>query len=147
MTNQLGNQYALHALKERRAELSGEIAALKRRITNLTETVLHLDGAIRAFDPDANPAEIPDKRFQQNVKIYGKGKLTRIILGVLRKAGKPLSTPEVAETVVAELGYGPDAVRAMTNHVRSNLGYLTRDRGIVERTGERKSALWSLSKS
>lgn len=145
MANDLGNQYALHALRERRAELSGEIASLKRRIANLKETILHLDGALRAFDPNTNPADIPDKRFVQNVKPFGGGKMNRLIFTVLRKAGKPLSTQEVVEGVAAELGYGADAVKGMKHHVRSNLNYLVKSRGLLAKEGERRAVKWSLS--
>ena len=147
MANELGNQYALHALRERRSELSGEIASLKRRIANLKETILHLDGALRAFDPAINPEDIPDKRFIRNVKPFGGGKMNRMIFTVLRRAGKPLSTQEVVEGVAAELGFGADGVMGLKHHVRSNLSYLVRHRGLLEKQGERREARWKITET
>jgi len=66
-------------------------------------------------------------------------------LNALRKAGKPLSTGEVTDAVVTELGHGPDAKRGMTNRVRANLNYLLRERKLVTKFGDRLSATWILS--
>ena len=91
--NDLGNRYALAALRERRAEFSGEITALERLLRHLRESMAHVDGTLALFDREGNPAAIPSKRPNKSVKLFGAGKLNRIILDALRKAGKPLRTP------------------------------------------------------
>ena len=57
-----GNQYALAALKERRAVIDGELRECKRRVRYLQEALGHLDATLALFDPDGNPNAIRPKR-------------------------------------------------------------------------------------
>jgi hypothetical protein len=93
--NELGNKYALAALRERRAEMAGEIASIQKRLRQLRESMVHLDATLRLFDPDAEPTKIPGKRPYKRVKLFGAGKLNRMILAALRRGGKPMTTAEV----------------------------------------------------
>lgn len=142
--NEKGNQYAIAALKARRAEMSGEIKKLKDMVTYREEQLSHLDATIKIFDPDFPVDTIPPKRPRQ-VKLFGAGELGRLILDALRRAeGKPLSTREIAQSIVDAKGYGQAAVPALALRVRGNLSYLTRERGTVVKTGDRLKARWSL---
>ncbi|HZY23633.1 MAG TPA: hypothetical protein VFE80_14685, partial [Beijerinckiaceae bacterium] len=122
--NELGNKYALAALRERRAEMSGEITSIERRLRDLRASLVHVDATLRLFDPDAEPTKIPGKRPYKRVKLFGAGKLNRLILGALRRGERAMTTAEVVASIVAELGYGPEAAKGMTNRVRANLRYL-----------------------
>ena len=53
--NEKSNQYALHALRERRASIAGEITHLERRLRYLRQAITHLDGALVVLNPDADP--------------------------------------------------------------------------------------------
>jgi hypothetical protein len=145
--NELSNKYALAALRERRAEMAGEIASLQKRLRQLQENMVHVDATLRLFDPDSDPTKRPGKRPYKRVKLFGAGKLNRLILGALRRGERPMTTGEVVASIVAELGYGPDAAKGMTNRVRANLQYLVRHRGLVSKEGERQSARWALKPS
>ncbi|MDX7952207.1 hypothetical protein P7D22_13585, partial [Lichenihabitans sp. Uapishka_5] len=123
------NKYALAALRERRAELAGEITAAEQHLRHLREAILHVDGTLRLFDPDADPSKIAAKRPYKRTKLFGAGKLNRLILDALRKAGRPLATAEVVDAIVAELGFGEDAAKGLRNRVRANLLYLSKVRG------------------
>jgi hypothetical protein len=57
-----------------------------------------MDATFVLFDPEGNPKAIRAKRPHKRVKLFGAGKLSRLILGVLRKAERPLSAPDVAAT-------------------------------------------------
>ncbi len=141
----LGNQYAIAALRERRAEMAGEVAALEKRLHFLRENLVHVDGALRLLNPDADPSKIAPKRPYKRVKLFGEGKLNRLILDALRVGARSMTTREVIAAVVAELGYGDDAARIMSQRVRANLLYLSKARGEVVKEGERATALWSLT--
>jgi hypothetical protein len=98
-------------------------------------------GSLRPLDPGA----IPEKKPYRRVKLFGSGELARFILGALRKAEKPLTAGDVTSpAVVNELGHGPEARKGMANLVRANLNYLTRERGLAAKEGDRASARWSL---
>lgn len=141
------NQYAAAAIRERRAELAGEITTLESRLRHLRESLVHVDATLRMFAPGYDPATIAPKRPYKRVKLFGAGKLNWLILAALRKAGKPLTTLEVVASIVADLGYGDDAAKGMKNRVRANLLYLAKVRGSVVKEGDRATAVWSLANS
>jgi hypothetical protein len=143
--NELGNKYALAALRERRAEMAGEITSIERRLRDLRASLVHLDATLRLFDPDAEPTKIPGKRPYKRVKLFGAGKLNRLILGALRRGGRPMTTAEIIASIVAELGYGPEAAKGMSNRVRANLRYLDKERGLVTKEGDRQGVTWALN--
>jgi hypothetical protein len=144
VVNDPSNKYALAALRERRAEMAGELASLQKRLRQLRESMVHVDATIRLFDPDGDPTKIHGKRPYKRVKLFGAGKLNRLILAALRHVARPMTTAEVVHAIVDELGYGPEAAKGMTNRVRANLRYLRNTRQLVTKEGDRESTRWSL---
>src|SRR5262245_46438258 len=137
------NKYAIHALKDRRATLAGEIAHFKQGIRDREDALAHLDATLRILDPEYRADTIAPKRLRR-VKLFGGGELNRLIIDALRKAnGAPLSTPEIADAIIAAKGYGEDAKPALIRRVRANLSYLRRG-SRVEKTGNRMTARWWL---
>ncbi len=86
---------------------------------------------------------IVGKRPYKRVKLFGAGKLNRLILDAMREGEQPMATGEIVAAIVAELGYGADAAKGMTNRVRANLAYLTRA-GRILKEGERAATRWAL---
>lgn len=143
--NEKGNQYAIAALKDRRATLAGEIVRFKQGIRDRIEQLSHLDAVLRVLDPEYRADTIPPKRIRR-VKLFGNGELNRLILDALRRAdGKPLSTPEIADAIIAAKGYGHEAKHALVRRVRANLSYLRREKKSVAKTGDRMTARWRLA--
>lgn len=140
-----GVAYALAALKERRAIIDGELRECRRRVRYLQEALGHLDATLTLFDPDGNPKAIRPKRPYRRVNHFGAGHLSRLLLDVIRKAERPLTTQEIAGTIVAQRGYGPEAARDMGVRIRSSLAYLSKKRGFVMRDGMRGAARWSIA--
>jgi hypothetical protein len=139
-----GNRYAIHALKDRRATLAGEVIQFKEGIRYRLEQLSHLDATLRILDPDYRADSLPPKGLRQ-VKLFGGGELNRLIIDALRRAdGKPLSTPEIAEAICVAKGYGHESKGALARRVRANLSYLLRHRGSIEKVGERLEARWRL---
>ena len=66
----LGHQYALHALRERRAQITGEIAALEARARSLRRSLDYLDGTLAIMAPGFDPATIKPKS-QRKAKLFG----------------------------------------------------------------------------
>lgn len=141
--NELGNKYALAALRERRAELSGEIIQLESRLRSLRQSLGHLDASLAILDPDRDVKLIPAKR-PRRVKLFGHGKLNRMVLDALREGARPMTTLEITEAICAKLSYGEAAKASMRNRVRANLLYLLKVRGLIEKEGERDAARWAL---
>ena len=144
--NELGNRYALAALKERRATIDGEIKEATRKLRYLRDALIHIDATLTLFDPNGDPKAITAKRPYHKVKLFGSGKLNRLVMDALRRGARPMTTPEIVASIVAELGYGPDAAKGMSHTVRANLAYLARA-GRVVKEGEREGAKWRLAPS
>src|ERR1044071_8432157 len=145
--NSKSNQYAIHALKDRRATMAGEIAQYKQGIKDREEQLAHLDATLRILDPEYRADTIAPKRLRR-VKLFGNGELNRLIIDALRRAsGVQLTTPEIAEAIIVTKGYGHEAKHALIRRVRANLSYLLRHREAVEKTGNRLTSRWGLRAS
>jgi hypothetical protein len=136
-------RYAAAALKERRASIDGLCGSANGAPATFTKR--HQDATVSPFDADGNPKAIKAKRPDKRVKLFGAGKLNRLILDALRRAPGPLSTQGVIDAVVADVGFGPDAAAGIRSRVRSNLLYLSKVRGLVVKEGERETATWRLA--
>jgi hypothetical protein len=143
--NDLSNKYAMAALKARRGSIAGQITDYEARLRRLREAMAHIDGTLRLFDEEIEPDSIAPVKPYKRVKLFGQGELNRLIFAAMRKAERPLSTPEIARSIVEELGHGEEAQAGMMRRVRANLRYLAKDRGLVQKHGERFDAKWSLT--
>jgi hypothetical protein len=136
------NVYAMAALKNRRAELAGEVNRLKDQVAYRLEQLAHLDATIKLLDPSFAVETIRPKRPRQ-VKLFGAGELNRSILDALRRAdGRALSVTEIAMAILEAKGFGEAALPALSPRVRGNLNYLLNHRRAVLKSGDRLTARW-----
>jgi hypothetical protein len=56
------NGHAISALRLKRAEISGHIHDLEKRIARQRANLANLDATIKLFSPGTNPDDIPPKR-------------------------------------------------------------------------------------
>src|ERR1700724_3890733 len=54
----MADPHVISALREKRAELSGELIAAEKRILQLRDDIASLDRTIRVFDPTSEPHKI-----------------------------------------------------------------------------------------
>lgn len=141
----LPNKHALAALKERRAAIAGEIGTLESRLRYLHRLLGHVDGSLKMFWPSFDPDSIPPKRRFRRVHIFRPGELTRLVRGMLRKAGKPLSVEEIIAAIADEMRFGPEARKSLRPRVRADIHYLHKTRGLVAKEGDRANARWTLN--
>ena len=92
---------ATSALIRKRAEMSGEIEALRTKMARLQADLAHLDAVIRIMDPAAEPEAIRPKVPRNRCEWFGRGELFRLAMDALRTAPEPLSAMEIARAVVA----------------------------------------------
>jgi hypothetical protein len=141
--SELGNRYALHALRDKRATLAGEIAGLKKQLAWRASQLDHVDACLTIFEPGFDPQKIGLKRPRKRIKLFRQGDLGRLMVDALRRAGKPLGTHEVVSALLAEGGYGESARPSLTPRVRGNLSYLHKSNKVIC-SGRGKSVGWSL---
>ncbi len=136
------------ALRAKRAEISGHVHDLERKLARHRANLANIDATIRLFAPELNPDSIPPKRTYRRTRYFAKGELSRRILSVLREAsGKPTSTAAIASAVLAGKGFpvGEGALsEAVTDMVLTVLRRLTK-RETVAKSGTSRNAQWALA--
>lgn len=140
----LGNKYALAALKKQRADMAGEIACLTSKLVYLKAQLVHVDATLRILDPTLDPKGLPVSRPRKRIKLFRQGELGQLIRDTLRAAGKPLGTHEIVTALLQRGGYGEPARPSLTPRIRGNLAYLEK-REAVTRAGKGQSVVWSLA--
>ena len=138
------NQYAIPALKDKRAELAGKVVSLRKQIAKHTKELASIDATIRVFDPFYKIGSIKPRYPRKRSKLFKQGQLGLHIIDALRRTeGAPLTTHEVITAVLAAIGEGEASRAGLTHSVRSNLTYLERRRAVVK-IGEKGDTRWRL---
>ena len=81
--NENGNQYALAALKDKRATLAGEIVDLKKQLAWRVSQLDHVDACLTIFEPGVDVGALGIKRPRKRVKLFRQGELGRLIIDAL----------------------------------------------------------------
>ena len=133
--------YAVEALKRKRAELTGEIARCQARLEQLARDVEYIDGTLRILAPDFVQEAVKPKIFTPPASWSKRGEMSRGILNILRTAKEPLTTREIAATIIRQRGLEPEdaTLNIMTRRVASVLRD-KREQGVVRSLEE--TGLW-----
>jgi hypothetical protein len=133
--------YALEALKRKRAEITGEIARCHARLQELSESLEHLDATLRLFAPDFVAESILPKVFAPPKSWSKRGEMSRAVLSILRVAKGPQTAREIAAQIVAQRGLesDPGILNVMTRRV-ANVLRDKREAGLVRSLEE--TGLW-----
>lgn len=143
----MAEPHVISALSKKRAELSGDIERLQRELSDKIAALEKLDATLLLFDPSYEIASIKPKAFRPPADWSKRGEMTRIILGIMRKASEPLTSSDIAAQLIVEraLERTDKLQRLMTKRVGVALRGL-RDRGIaVSKPGPGMSVLWQLA--
>src|ERR1700716_4180260 len=92
--------HVVSALRLKRAEISGHIHDLEKRIARQRANLANLDATIKLFSPGTNPDAIPPKRVYRRTRYFAHNELSRLTQDALRTASKPLTSAEIAATVM-----------------------------------------------
>ena len=96
----MAESHIISALTSKRLEIAGILEHHQKEMERLLKEIKALDEAIRIFEPEYKINAIKTKRYQQKSSFFKHGEATRIILDVLRGAGKPLSTNEITKEIM-----------------------------------------------
>ena len=107
----MAEPHVIAALRDKRAELSGGIADLEKRIGQHRADLLHVDAVLRLFAPDLEPAAILPKAVRRPSGWFRPGELARLVLDVLRTAPAPLSIRAITGQVMQRHGLEPQDAR------------------------------------
>jgi hypothetical protein len=93
--------HVVHALKEKRARLAGELIQARLRAFALKVDLDHVDACLRIFRAEIDPVTIePKTTFGKSPAGLPKGAGTRTALEILRETGEPMSAQELAACVL-----------------------------------------------
>src|SRR5260221_7199435 len=120
----MAESHVISALRSKRAELSGEMIAAEKRILELRANIDSLDGAIRVFDPTAEPHTIRPILRRKKPTLIPRGQCSRAILDMLRHADSAMTAREIATQLAARYQLDTndtDAMKALIGKVRNTL--------------------------
>ena len=107
----MAESHVVAALKDKRAELSGSIADLEKRIGQHRAALLHVDAVLRLFVPEFEPATIPPRAVRRPSGWFKPGELTRLVLEVLRMAPVALTVREITAQIMERRELDPQDAR------------------------------------
>jgi hypothetical protein len=140
------NSHVISALRLKRAEISGHIHDLEKRIARQRANLANLDATIKLFSPGANPDAIPAKRPYRRMRYFGHNELSRLTQDALRTASGPLTSAEIAVAVMQAKGMPADDAAFKEIVAALALTVLRRlaKRGEVVKSGTSRDAKWAL---
>ncbi len=142
--------HVVTALRAKRAEISGYIHDLERKLARHRASLAALDATIRLYAPELNPDSIPPKRTYRRTRYFAKGELARRILSALREAsGKPMTTAAITCAIVADKGFpvGEGALSEAVSDMALTVLRRLSKRETVTKSGTSRNAQWVLAPS
>jgi hypothetical protein len=98
------SEHIIPVLRSKRAEISGHILDLEKRVARFRADLANIDAAIRILSPGSEPGAIPPKRAYKRTKYFARNELARMALDLMRKAQEPLSAREIAVSIMKAKG-------------------------------------------
>ncbi len=146
----MAEPHVVSALRAKRAEISGHVHDLERKLARHRASLAAIDGTIRLYAPELDPDSIQPKRTYRRTRYFAKGELSRRVVSVLRQAdGKPMTTAAITSAIVMDKGFpvGEGALsEAVTDMTLTVLRRLCKQE-TVAKSGASRNAQWALARS
>jgi hypothetical protein len=145
----MADPHVISALREKRALVAGVIGKLERKLEQHRADLTHIDGVLRLFQPEHDPASIKPKRtYARRTRYFARNELSRICMDTLRAAdGALLTTDDIAGRIIAAKGF--DAADAALRKAIGEQALATlrsfRNSGTVEQIGLGRGVRWKLA--
>ncbi|MDD5277863.1 MAG: hypothetical protein PHR16_17540, partial [Methylovulum sp.] len=131
----MAETHVISALTAKRSELAGLVAHHRKEMIRFSEEVKTIDATIKLFEPDYRIQTIKTKRHQKKNDFFKHGEAHRLILDILREAGKPLSTNDIAQAVMSVKGIECGHEKALQASILTIL-HRQKKSGLVGTTGK-----------
>ena len=140
------SEHVIPVLRTKRAEISGHILDLEKRINRLRANLANIDAAIRILSPGMEPGAIPPKRAYKRTQYFARNELARTALDIMRKAPGPLSAREIAVAIMKAKGLamGDDRLCATVADMLLVALRSLAKRQAVAKTGTSRNAQWAI---
>lgn len=131
----MAESHAVSGLAAKRSELTGEIAHYQALIKRLTADVAHLDAAIKILAPEFDLRTVRAKEYRKRSSIFSHGDALVQVLDVMREAGDPITSIQIAKTLLAKHGESVEQdYNCTAKHVNNALHRL-RKKNLAEMCG------------
>ena len=143
----VADPHIISALREKRAIVAGLIEKLERKLEQHRADLTHIDGVLRLFQPDRDPAEIKPKRTYRRTRYFARNELARLCMDTLRDTRKLITTDEITAQVIAAKGF-ETADATLRVAIRDQLLTVlraARKRGTVEQVGLGRGVRWKMA--
>jgi hypothetical protein len=143
----MAETHVISALRAKRAEVSGYIHDLEKKVKTWRARLAHIDATIKIFSPETDPEAIPPRRTYRRSNYFKKGEFARLCLDELRKAdGQPITTAAIVAGIIRAKGLPDDPALGVviTERVLSYLR-VKRKAGAVIKTGTSRDAKWGVA--
>lgn len=143
----MADTHVVSALRTKRAEISGYIHDLEKKVRTWRSRLAHIDASIKIFSPETDPDAIPMRRTYRRSGYFKKGEMARLCLEELRKGdGKPITAPAIVAGILSHKGLPKDDAALTASLNERALTYLRaqRKRGAIK-TGTSRDAKWVLT--
>ena len=141
------SSHVLSGLIRKRQEIADALDAAQSKVRQLILDIDAVDGTIRLFQPDIDLSNVRVRPAPRRHEAH-RGDTSRLIMGLLREAGEPLSHREVTLKVMEHRGLNI-ADKPLYETLRLRIGASLRgmrDRGrIVSGEGRGSGVRWSLA--
>ncbi len=129
----MAEPHVMDALRGKRSELSGIVSHLEQQIVHHRASLVHLDAAMRLFDPDLGPAAISSRSQRPRSVWFRPGECLRLIHDVLREAPLPMTTRALTEQVMGMKAIAATDERSCALVQKTVLGSLSRAKATIQR--------------
>jgi hypothetical protein len=137
----------VNALRNKRAQIAGQIALLEADVQRLRASLIHLDSVLRLFDPELNPNDIAaQKHLPRRTEYFARGEMSQRVFHALRD-NESVSANELASVALAEKGFGKgdrQVRRDFLNRFHHLLYHMGR-RGHAVKVGHGEGSRWRLA--
>ena len=138
----MAEPHVIDALRLKRSELSGMVSHLEQQIVQHRVSLVHLDAAMRLFDPDLAPEEAGIRPQRPRSAWFQPGECLRLIHGVLRDAPQPMTTRALTEQVMGMKAIATTDERNCTLVQKTVLGSLSRAKATIQRVEIAGAVSW-----
>ena len=76
----MAETHVISALRAKRAEVSGYIHDLEKKVKTWRARLAHIDATIKIFSPEIDPEAIPPRRTYRRSDYFKKGEFARLVL-------------------------------------------------------------------
>ena len=140
----MGEPHVIDALREKQSELSGIVSHLEQQIVHHRASLVHLDAAMRLFDPDFAPEAINPRLQRPRRAWFRLGECMRLIHDVLREAPQPMTTRALTEQVMGLKAIATTDERSCALVQKTVLGSLSRAKATIRRVETAGVVSWRI---